>query len=236
MPVSYLLSLKRTEARVRFAELHAGPSSSYFDPKTGELRPGFRRRGTGPPTEEERKQAGQAGWDEAWELDIGSIASTAEEALGRLAGGAEDPELRQQLDQLNLPDDDEKTAAATGATRAGAGQYGPKPKSNLTAPHPANLPLALLKLMEGYVVGLSDVEKEEGGWAEAKRERALGVVKALSGHLAEAERLSTSELSVAVSDLYHSSSQIRLRCPSRYTCLTFCSSTSPRYLCRCCAW
>lgn len=54
------------------------------------------------------------------------------------------------------------------------------------------MPLAILKLMEAYVVGLADVPKEQGGWAEAKRERGLTLIKSLSAHLGDAERLSSS--------------------------------------------
>lgn len=120
------------------------------------------------------------------------MASTAEDAISKFTSGSVpmDEELKQQLDQLNIPDGEKPKSTTTPY-----GQMGnvTKPKSSLTAPHPANLPLALLKLMEAYVTGLSEVPAEEGGWAEAKRERALAIVKALSGHLGEAERLSTSE-------------------------------------------
>jgi hypothetical protein len=47
-------------------------------------------------------------------------------------------------------------------------------------------------LMESYVIGLAEVPKEKGGWAEAKRERGLNLVKSLSSHLGDAERLSSS--------------------------------------------
>jgi len=188
LPPPYLSSLKRTEARVRFAELHSGPSGSYFDAKTGEYRPRIQRRHTGPPTEDERSEAGIDEWD------LGSLATTAEEALAKLTTAQEDPELRQQLDQLNVDDSDGRSNGNTARTGGSANSQGvgPKPKSNLAATQPSNLPLALLKLMEAYVVGLSELDKEEGGWSEAKRERALGVVKSLNGHLAEAERLSNS--------------------------------------------
>jgi hypothetical protein len=66
-------------------------------------------------------------------------------------------------------------------------------KSNLYSPYPANLPLALLKLMEAYAIGLAEISPDKGGWTEAKRERALGIVKALGANLGEAERLCASE-------------------------------------------
>jgi hypothetical protein len=47
--------------------------------------------------------------------------------------------------------------------------------------------------MEVYVCGLAEVSTERGGWSEAKRERALGFIKSLSGSLGEAERLCASE-------------------------------------------
>ena len=50
-----------------------------------------------------------------------------------------------------------------------------------------------LRLMEAYVVGLAEVGVERDGWTEAKRERALGVVHALSKSLGDAERLCSSE-------------------------------------------
>jgi len=172
--------------------LHSGPSGSYFDVKTGEYRPRIQRRSTGPPTEDERQEAGLEEWD------LGSLATTAEEALTKLTATAEDPELEQQLDQLNVQDSEELGKGKKAFGQAEGVNKGPgvggKPKSNLAATQPANLPLALLKLLEAYVVGLSEVDKGEGGWSEAKRERALGVVKSLNGHLAEAERLSTSKL------------------------------------------
>jgi len=46
--------------------------------------------------------------------------------------------------------------------------------------------------MESYVVGLAEVPKEQGGWAEAKRERGLAMIKSLTQHLGHAERLSSS--------------------------------------------
>ena len=69
----------------------------------------------------------------------------------------------------------------------------PRPKSNLTAPNPPNLPLALLRLMEAYIIGLALIPPEKGGWTEPKRDRVLGEVKALDHQLGEAERLSSSE-------------------------------------------
>lgn len=97
-------------------------------------------------------------------------------------------EFRQQLHQLNIPHD-EKPSPPRPSTPKGAER---RRKSNLCAPYPPNMPLALLKLMESYVIGLAEVPKEKGGWAEAKRERGLALVKSLSGHLGDAERLSSS--------------------------------------------
>jgi putative membrane protein len=220
LPLSYLSSLKRTEARVRFAENHAGPSGSTSilglseagptSPTLEASRPGLRRRSPGPPTKEEREAAGEA--DDEWEIQ--SLRTKAEEAVAKLAeavslGGASDPtgldaELRQQLSQLNVPRDissgEEDGAPGQGmkgvageALSPGKNSTPSKGKSNLYSPYPANLPLALLKLMEVYVCGLAEVPAERGGWSEAKRERALGFVKSLSGSLGEAERLCASE-------------------------------------------
>jgi hypothetical protein len=50
----------------------------------------------------------------------------------------------------------------------------------------------MLKLMEAYIVGLADIPADQGGWSEAKRERALGVVRSLAGSLGQAERLASS--------------------------------------------
>lgn len=229
LPPAYLLSLKRTEARVRFAEAHAGPSSPRADPASlmalssappgaasdgqsafssaTEARPGLRRRSTGPPTEAEKTAA--AGSEE-WELAV--LRSRAEEAVQRFSdaihlsgggGGAdEDVELRQQLSQLNLPTKNEDESDFAQPTRLQSLGLAPvKPKSSLYSPHPGNLPLALLRLMEVYAEGLAAVPPEQGGWAEAKRERVLGVVKSLSASLGEAEKLVASEWSSASSFL-----------------------------------
>jgi hypothetical protein len=142
---------------VRFAETHAGPRPTRLQ-----------RRGTGPPTQDERAEAA--------EWDLSSIAFSAEEALAKISGDhLDDPELRQQLAQLNLPADAPPKQQPF--------------KSSLTAPHPPNLPLALLKLAEAYITGQVDQ-----GWSEAQRERGLALVKSLSAALGEAERLGNSEL------------------------------------------
>ena len=79
------------------------------------------------------------------------------------------------------------------------------------------MPLALLKLMESYVIGLAEVPKEKGGWAEAKRERGLNLVKSLSGHLGDAERLSSSTLIIASwsygEELINSTTPFTPHCP-----------------------
>ena len=193
LPTAYLASLKRTEARVRFAEAHSGPSSVSSGLAASELpvdpfdehRPGLRRRSTGPPTEEELVTA-RGGSDE-W--DINALASRAEDALGKLAGGGggvhvspSEDELRQQLNQLNVQ--------APTIDGEGKANVQSKLKSNLSIPHP-NLPLALLRLMEAYVVGLAQIDET---WTEARRERGLTVIKSLNANLSEAERLSNCML------------------------------------------
>lgn len=182
LPLGYLSSLKRTEYRVRFAGSHAGPSSGTLDPfiiesESDPSRPAFKRRGTGRPPSEKQGQE--------WNL-----RETAADGLEKLAGAVasattdtrSDYELRLQLEQLNLPSTraQAKTPPATPA------------KSNLTQPNPPNLPLALLRIMQGYVVGLAEIEVAVGGWSEAKRERALSIIKSLSSKLGEAEVLNSS--------------------------------------------
>lgn len=143
------------------------------------------------------------------------------QAIGGGGGdvGAEDIELRQQLSQLNIPTSTihsshgrlprptgqtqaQTQAQAQAQAQAGAtqpdsplsptGSREGRRKSNLCAPYPPNLPLALLRLMESYVVELAEVPKEKAGWNEAKRERGLSLIKSLTRHLGDAERLSAS--------------------------------------------
>ncbi|WVR05130.1 hypothetical protein IAU60_002142 [Kwoniella sp. DSM 27419] len=220
LPPGYLSSLKRTEARVRFAESHAGPSGSASPMPAADkqkalnassaatalaeaLRPGLRRRGTGPPTREEKELAAIASGDDDW--DLANLRHKAEEAVSKLAEAvasagvgddSADQELKQQLSQLNVPVDRGMTTVdPLQNSQHLANQTGPqrsRPKSNLYNPYPPNLPLALLKLMEAYIIGLAEVDVVKGGWAEAKRERGLAVVKALTSYLSDAERLSTN--------------------------------------------
>lgn len=182
LPSAYLSSLRRTEARVRFAESHATPASPDKVITEEGSRPGLRRRSTGPKPDGD-------GNEEEWELS--DLRLKAEEAVEKLskavaANTGEDLEFRQQLDQLNLP----MPVPEQSPPRPKNGER--RRKSNLCAPYPPNMPLALLKLMESYVIGLAEVPKEKGGWAEAKRERGLNLVKSLSSHLGDAERLSSS--------------------------------------------
>jgi len=171
---------------VRFAESHAPPASPDNLSTAETNRPGLRRRSTGPKPEGDKD-----GNEEEWELS--DLRSKAEEAVEKLskavANSGEDLEFRQQLDQLNLPIS-ESSPPRTSTSTSKNGER--RRKSNLCAPYPPNMPLALLKLMESYVIGLAEVPKEKGGWAEAKRERGLNLVKSLSGHLGDAERLSSS--------------------------------------------
>lgn len=230
LPPAYLSSLKRTEARVRFADTLSSSSSSssdlplangYDDPLSPNFRPGLRRRSTGPPTEAERALADS---EEDWELS--RLREKAEEAVARLAeavsgagggmgiGQGGEIELKQQLSQLNLPSGGTDGSpngtgttrslppTTTGQTQSSSGtslhgnSAGAKLRSNMYSPYPPNLPLALLRLMEAYVVGLSEVGIEEGGWSDSKRERGLALVKDLSAGLANAERLSSSTWTV----------------------------------------
>lgn len=205
LPPGYLSSLRRTEARVRFVESLDNPLESDTEPEDI-ARPGLRRRPTGPTEDKERE----------WELS--DLRLKAEEAVEKLSqavvigsgsgsDGAESVELRQQLSQLNIPTTGSTSASnhlprptgqtqrypsATIASSSFGGGSGQK-KSNLCNPYPPNLPLALLRLMEAYVVGLAEVPTDQGGWAEAKRERGLGLIKALTQHLGDAERLSSSQ-------------------------------------------
>ena len=193
LPSAYLSSLRRTEARVRFAESHAPPTIPE-NAKTEEgSRPGLRRRSTGPKPEAN----GDGNGDED-ERELSDLRTKAEEAVEKLskavANAGQDLEFRQQIDQLNLPiPESSPPRPSTSASKNGERRR----KSNLCAPYPPNMPLALLKLLESYVIGLAEVPKEKGGWAEAKRERGLNLVKSLSGHLGDAERLSSSTLIIA---------------------------------------
>lgn len=112
------------------------------------------------------------------------------QAVNAGSGPGQDTELRQQLSQLNIPTSSPSLPRTTGQTQTQTQQQKQKRKSNLCAPYPPNLPLALLRLMEAYVIGLA----EQGSWQEAKRERGLNLIKTLTQHLGDAERLSSSTL------------------------------------------
>lgn len=212
LPPAYLSSLRRTEARVRFVQ--DPESNGPTEPELGgdeSTRPGLRRRSTGPgqgrnrtahPGEDENLDQGS----EEWELsDLRYKAEQAVEKLSQAVGGqdgASDVELRQQLSQLNIPHNDPQTPSGRQALPSGNGLQrmtspsnasGKILKSNLCSPYPPNLPLALLRLMESYIVGLARISTEKGGWSEAKRERGLSLVKSLNLHLGDAERLSSSK-------------------------------------------
>ncbi|WVQ78054.1 hypothetical protein IAT38_000135 [Cryptococcus sp. DSM 104549] len=207
LPAAYLSSLKRTEARVRFAASHAGPSGTTFPdsrptssgPPIG--RTGIRQRSTGSATKDESEQSGEDEWE------LSALKEKAEEAVAKLTeavvhGGVDTAareELRQQLDQLNLPDGASSPGQPATPQRSATPSVPPltatpsaKPKSNLHAPYPPNLPLAMLKLMEAYVDGLAEVPPEKGGWSVAKRERGVNLVKALGEQLGDAEKLSSN--------------------------------------------
>nr|XP_019013467.1 uncharacterized protein I206_01534 [Kwoniella pini CBS 10737]OCF52248.1 hypothetical protein I206_01534 [Kwoniella pini CBS 10737] len=181
LPSAYLSSLKRTEARVRFAESHAGPS--------GSSPPSI------PPTPSNITSTMTLASDDGdWELS--NLKDKAEEAVNKLTEAIAlsglsneglELELKQQLNQLNTSGKEENSNLLFD------GQLNkPKFKSNLHSPNPPNLPLAILKLIESYIVGLSLVNEKEGGWNDSKRERGFGLVKALSENLGEAERLSSN--------------------------------------------
>ncbi|EIW69644.1 hypothetical protein TREMEDRAFT_68797 [Tremella mesenterica DSM 1558] len=200
LPPPFLSSLKRTEARVRFAEKPLGPSGITVFPSnasgeqssTDSSLPGLRRRSTSQRREVDSE-------DDEWELS--NLRDRAEEAMESLAhavaGKSEsmDAELTQQVQQLNIPEEEKEKKTAdikikgmvNGHTATMGGTLN-KPRSNLHSPV-SNLPLALLRLMEAYVIGMAEVSKERGGWDEAKLERMLVVVKSLTAHLGEAERL-----------------------------------------------
>ncbi|RXK36721.1 hypothetical protein M231_06028 [Tremella mesenterica] len=185
LPPPFLSSLKRTEARVRFAEKPLGPSGITVFPSNA----------SGEQSSTDSSLHG----DDEWELS--NLRDRAEEAIESLAqavaGKSEsmDAELTQQVQQLNIPDEEKEKKAAdikvkgmVNGHTATMGGTPNKPRSNLHSPV-SNLPLALLRLMEAYVIGMAEVSKERGGWDEAKLERMLGVVKSLTAHLGEAERL-----------------------------------------------
>lgn len=188
LPSGYLSSLKRTEARVRFAENHAGPSGSRSN------RPESGRNKDSSTDQEESDQS----------RELGSLAFRAEEAISKLSKAAAmmDPvdtyrneELQQQLSQLNFPDDsvEPPSQISDSSFTFTTSEPSKPPKSNLHSPNPPNLALAILKLMEVYIEGMREVPEDEGGWDLPRRERGFNLVKALSGHLGKAERLSSSE-------------------------------------------
>jgi len=121
LPPEYLTSLKRTEARVRFAAAHAGPSGSGSPQK---------------PIDGSRLHA-----------NGGKVAASEDE-----------------------PDADVAT---------------PK-KSNLHAGYPSNLPVSLLRLLEAYIIGFSELPADRG-WSPLQSTRAFKVVKGLNATLSEAE-------------------------------------------------
>ena len=123
-------------------------------------------------------------------LGLHTLRSKAEDAVSTLTSSIDpvDEELRQQLAQLNLP----STPLKENGSVNGMSPTPSKQKSNLHSPSPANMPLALLRLMEAYIIGLAEVEPDRGGWPDAKRERALAIVKELSASLGDAERLASS--------------------------------------------
>lgn len=188
LPSGYLSSLKRTEARVRFAENHAGPSGSRSNrPESG--------RNKDSSTDQEESDQGR---------ELGSLAFRAEEAISKLSKAAAtmDPvdtcrneELQQQLSQLNFIDDSVEPPSQISDTSFifTTSEPSKPPKSNLHSPNPPNLALAILKLMEVYIEGMREISEDEGGWDLPRRERGFNLVKALSGHLGKAERLSSSE-------------------------------------------
>ncbi|ODN84759.1 hypothetical protein, variant [Cryptococcus amylolentus CBS 6039] len=177
LPPSYLSSLKRTDARVRFAEAHAGPSGT------------LRRKPTGLPGSEESE-------GDDWE--IGNLKENAEEAMSKFAEAITQSneadshrslELQQQLKQLNIPESSSAIDNGTVPTLSADKQPA---KSNLHSPYPPNLSLTLLKIMDAYVEGLGGLPEERGGWNVPKRERGFALIKSLNNHLGKAERLSSN--------------------------------------------
>ncbi|TYJ56567.1 hypothetical protein B9479_002659 [Cryptococcus floricola] len=177
LPPSYLSSLKRTDARVRFAEAHAGPSGT------------LRRKPTGLPGSEESE-------GDDWE--IGNLKENAEEAMSKFAEAItqsnevdshRSQELQQQLKQLNIPESSPAIDNGTVPTLSADKQPA---KSNLHSPYPPNLSLTLLKIMDAYVEGLGGLPEERGGWNVPKRERGFALIKSLNNHLGKAERLSSN--------------------------------------------
>ncbi|ORX39822.1 hypothetical protein BD324DRAFT_237270 [Kockovaella imperatae] len=213
LPPAYLTSLKRTEARVRFADENAVPqpdsddcalsdSASPISHLNDPFRPGLKRRGTGPTTRAQMKAAGADEWD------LSTLAGSATSVLSKVSNSSnpdDDKIFKQQLSQLNIPRTPSpllsseknyeygfKTPTSPAPTSPALSNTTPRPKSNLTAPNPPNLPLALLRLMESYSIGLATVSRGKGGWSESKRDRLLGEVKSLAHLLGEAERLSSN--------------------------------------------
>lgn len=160
LPPGYLSSLKRTEARVRFAAAHAGPSGSGSPPSKNSAA----SSSSAPAQQQPEGKLANGHADEDWE------------DAGNGNGGA------------SAKDDADEGTAAGQTTPSGSAPATPATKkSNLGAPYPANLPLSLLRLMEAYILGLADLPLDRGGWSASQADRALAVVKGLNHYLSEAE-------------------------------------------------
>ncbi|RSH78633.1 uncharacterized protein EHS24_002362 [Apiotrichum porosum] len=149
LPAGYLTSLKRTEARVRFAAVHAGPSGSGSPQK---------------PTIDGAR------------LHANGLSSSSSSPNGNGTSNGNGNGKAPNSDDEGGDDDKSLVAPLT-----------PSKKSNLHTPHPSNMPLALLRLLEAYIMGFVELPTDRGGWTALQGNRALDVVKGLNACLSEAE-------------------------------------------------
>lgn len=161
LPAGYLTSLKRTEARVRFAAVHAGPSGSGSPQK---------------PTIDGAR------------LHANGLSSSSPNGNGTSNGNGNGK--APNSDDEGGDDDKSLVAPLT-----------PSKKSNLHTPHPSNMPLALLRLLEAYIMGFVELPTDRGGWTALQGNRALDVVKGLNACLSEAEGVYAGEWSGAQVEL-----------------------------------
>nr|ODN99647.1 hypothetical protein L204_02080 [Cryptococcus depauperatus CBS 7855] len=196
LPSSYLSSLKRTEARVRFADTHAGPSKSFSlsTSDLGDQSSDSLEEFNISLEKKSQSEARSAGDQNDETIDISTYLSNVIR-LDQVVEMPHDQELQQQLDQLNIPANTDVGSptnfCASSQSLPTTTGYKP-PKSNLHSPYPPNLPLALLKLIEAYVNGLANISDKDGGWDIPRRERGYNIIRSLNEQLGKAEILSSN--------------------------------------------
>lgn len=221
LPQAYISSLKRTDSRVRFAQIDI---DDEFDSSTGsedeekanenkDKRIGKRDR---------KRTRGKRGIPVQTRLQVSPLKDESQNSRNNTSPTLKS-ETTIQLEQLNVP----PTAAASPSedptstphpiadsnifpetSTPGSGFQTPRPKPVLSNARPPNLPLAVLRLMEGYVnefvkagevdrrecakeMERMDVEEEweSWGWTYSQGEKGWAMVRKLSRALTEAELL-----------------------------------------------